>query len=265
MLGHARGTANNGTLPTALVTLTDGLGVAIGSRPGTPHAVGFAIGVEATYTDTTRFDTAIAVSGSNVSLDAATALGNGDILVGGDRAPNDVARAHLLARLDSKGKLLWTSTSSQPDFLRVQQLVERSDGVLLGHGSVSLNANPAPFALALDPTGQQLWSRTYDKLFAKQLTSGGAGLAIAPDGAISVLVREAKSPGAMAIVRADSSGYASCKDAGSCAGKVLADCDDGKPCTLDGCDAAGGCVHVPTSGIACGVNQICAQGSCVNP
>ncbi len=261
---HSRGTANDGTLPTALVALSDGLGVAVGSRPSGGKTVGFALGVE-TGGDVTRFDTAITVPGSNVTLEAALGLANGDFVVGGMQVLNEVAQSHLVARLDAKGKVKWTTSPSLPDFFRVDQLVERSDGMLLGHGLVLLNANPAPFVFALEAGGNPLWSRTYPKWFNKQLTSNGEGLAVGPDGKIVVLAREFKGSPALNVIFADASGYANCKDAGSCAGKGMADCDDGKPCTLDVCDADLGCQHVPTSGVACGLNQICAQGSCVQP
>ena len=261
---HSRGVANDGTLPTALVALSDGLGVAVGSRPSGGKVVGFALGVE-TGGDVTRFDTAITVTGSNVTLESAQGLANGDFVVGGLQVLNEVAQSHVVARLDATGKVKWTTSPSLPDFFRVDQLVERADGMVLGYGQVLLNANPAPFVVALEAGGSPLWSRTYPKWLNKQLTTDGAGLAVAPEGGIVVLARELKGGPAVNVVFADASGYANCKDAGSCAGKVLADCDDGKPCTLDVCDADLGCQHVPTSVVSCGLNQICNQGSCVQP
>ena len=46
-----------------------------------------------------------------------------------------------------------------------------------------------------------------------------------------------------------------------------ATCDDGEPCTADGCDEVAGCTHVPAGAIACGLTGqgICAAGACTEP
>jgi hypothetical protein len=55
---------------------------------------------------------------------------------------------------------------------------------------------------------------------------------------------------------------------GQCKGAAK-DCDDGNPCTLDTCGAAGECGHAPTStavcsdGNACTVGDVCTAGECV--
>lgn len=59
-----------------------------------------------------------------------------------------------------------------------------------------------------------------------------------------------------------------CAD-GVCVGAPM-DCDDGNPCTLDGCEAGIGCVHSPEppgapcdDGLACSTGDACQDGVCV--
>ncbi len=56
--------------------------------------------------------------------------------------------------------------------------------------------------------------------------------------------------------------------AGACVGTGALACDDGDPCTTDGCSAGTGCTTAPASGAACDdkdactVNDTCASGAC---
>ena len=60
-----------------------------------------------------------------------------------------------------------------------------------------------------------------------------------------------------------------CKD-GACAGGTKLDCDDGKPCTIDSCDAKTGCAHKNIDsgpcddGDACTSGTSCKAGACVD-
>ena len=55
---------------------------------------------------------------------------------------------------------------------------------------------------------------------------------------------------------------------GVCADLVSVDCNDGDPCTDDGCDPATGCTHAPSSGApcddgsACTAGDLCEAGAC---
>jgi hypothetical protein len=56
-------------------------------------------------------------------------------------------------------------------------------------------------------------------------------------------------------------------EAGVCVGQAL-NCDDDNPCTLDGCDGVGGCVHEPASQLCddedpCTLGDVCQEGACV--
>jgi hypothetical protein len=56
--------------------------------------------------------------------------------------------------------------------------------------------------------------------------------------------------------------------AGACKAPAAQSCDDGNPCTIDGCAQGAGCTHTPSGagcsdGTACTVGDSCATGSCV--
>ncbi len=61
--------------------------------------------------------------------------------------------------------------------------------------------------------------------------------------------------------------HTSCADVGACAGKTAADCDDGKACTADFCDAAKGCSHAAApcdDGDPCTLDTCSEQQGCTH-
>ncbi len=65
------------------------------------------------------------------------------------------------------------------------------------------------------------------------------------------------------LVAGDLVGNTTCAASGKCAKLLPKDCDDGKPCTIDLCDAAKGCTHKPAqNGLVCGGAATCAAGVC---
>ncbi len=85
--------------------------------------------------------------------------------------------------------------------------------------------------------------------------------------AVSTVVNGAASRGRLS--RLSAFGPTSCSGAGVCQGKAFADCDDGKVCTVDGCNSSAGCQHPLKDEIACDVTNGCSiaasciSGSCV--
>ncbi len=63
------------------------------------------------------------------------------------------------------------------------------------------------------------------------------------------------------LLRTDNWGHSSCQVAGKCAGLSVAQCDDGIPCTIDGCDPAGGCTHLAVP-YACADGDPCTEDDC---
>lgn len=50
----------------------------------------------------------------------------------------------------------------------------------------------------------------------------------------------------------------------SCGAAVAVSCDDGNPCTADGCSSGGGCSHAQTGdGTPCASGSVCKAGACV--
>ncbi len=94
-----------------------------------------------------------------------------------------------------------------------------------------------------------------------------AGYGIAMQG--DTIVAAGSDEGKAHVVRANSFCQASCSAAGSCATVAAKTCDDGNPCTLDGCKAAEGtCSHANQSetacadGVPCHATGACQAGSC---
>ena len=83
------------------------------------------------------------------------------------------------------------------------------------------------------------------------------GLAL-PDGVVRVGYHVKDQTGF--IARIDGFGAIDCGKSGACSDKVQGGCEDGKPCTSDGC-TAGKCVHVAASGRLCDGKQFCAATS----
>ncbi len=67
-----------------------------------------------------------------------------------------------------------------------------------------------------------------------------------------------------AFLRTDTWGHATCATAAGGLDKSASDCDDGKPCTLDGCEA-GQCTATPNQfALPCG-GGYCSKGTCQGP
>ncbi len=61
-------------------------------------------------------------------------------------------------------------------------------------------------------------------------------------------------------LRVDAWGYETCAKSGVCVSKSLAACDDGNPCTVATCAAAGGCGANPLGkGVACDDGKVCSK------
>ncbi len=131
-----------------------------------------------------------------------------------------------------------------------------------------------PVLVLLDRFGNRQWAREV----ALPTASRAVELTVdAARGRVVLLATQPKAadlatgwprPVGTPIVRTVSLfGQATC--AGACLGKAPADCDDGKPCLRDDCDAQKGCTHgfegadvcVPASG--CSPHGVCTTGGCV--
>ncbi len=77
------------------------------------------------------------------------------------------------------------------------------------------------------------------------------------------------SPAGLPCSDSACSSGATCDGNGACQGGGTAACDDGNPCTIDGCQPGGGCTHTPAAeasscndGNPCTTGETCTAGSC---
>ena len=200
---------------------------------------------------------AVLGDGGDHRLEAMSALGSTSLAVG-RRVVGGVSRLWWVA-LDSNGAVQWTRDGViglQPTALR-----KTDAGLLLVGTTNPSGADGDLFAGGVDDHGNVRWE------FALDGGLGGSGRAI--DGDLRrIVVGGGGIVGGVAtgaFARLDAFGHGSCKAAGGCVDKSLADCDDGIGCTLDACTATAGCSHSDAAGWSCGTQTGCSTlGSCSN-
>ena len=175
---------------------------------------------------------------------AVAAMGNGDIaLAGSTGSKGEGGRDGWFVRLVGMGERAddrTFGTAGDDEFLAIADTGGRLAlaGRTQGKGTATHG-----WLLALDGWGNTDWQRKWagdhgaDAFFA--VTPHGSGL----------LVGGGKhdftgQPNA-GLLRTDTWGHATCATATGCIDKSAVDCDDGKPCTLDGCEQ-GSCQSKPS-------------------
>ena len=137
-------------------------------------------------------------------------------------------------------------------------VVASDGGLLLAANVLQPQTTPGPattWLLSLAQDGSLSWEKTLSK---SGVGASVKGLAAATGGAI--LAGSAKAGW---VARIDGFGATSCAALGACFCKGIAGCDDGNPCTLDGCTASGGCTHTAApDGGACATGKTCSAGKC---
>ena len=212
---------------------------------------------------------------------AVTALADGGLALAGFTNSSDLPGGQTTAgdydfwvvRTDAAGKLLWNKTFGGPFRDEAFGLTSLADGGLVLAGTKESSDEPGGkqdcWLVRTDAGGNPLWNRTYggsgyDAILAVAALSDG-GLALAGTTASTDLPGGPKVAGLLDgwLLRTDPWGHISCAEAGPCASKTLADCDDAKPCTADLCDGKTGCTHTNlTNGSACGGGKSCTAGVC---
>ncbi len=167
----------------------------------------------------------------------------------------------LTLKTDAAGKELWRSVIPKPGLWEVRTVDHRPDGYVVG--GTGQHQGALKFWLERrDAAGAVLWSRQHG--FDSNLVDGD----LWPNGSggfqgLGVLLSGGVQ--AIGVLRTDGFGYGNCTSTGACFGKVLSDCDDGKPCTADYCDGdLGSCKHVASSGASC-PGGVCSKGACAKP
>ena len=137
-------------------------------------------------------------------------------------------------------------------------MVATDSGLLVG-GTASLGVLDHALIGRLGAGGQWAWHRVIKQGLGTRLLTASA-LAVAKDEDVVVAGESGStvSP-SLWLARLDRFGHSDCESLGGCANKKLADCDDGKPCTLDGCEGAKGCTHQPHP---CDDGKPCTKDTC---
>jgi len=172
-------------------------------------------------------------------------------------------------RVDTSGALLWQhiAKGNQGEVGRAVAVLPDGGAVVVGETNSPLPTGGSQgydgWLLRYDAWGNLLWDRRLGAAGNEWLT----GVAALADGGLLVAGRlfdGASSAFNGWLVRTDPWGHSDCNKLGACKTKAAADCDDGQPCTADGCEPIDGCVHGKLADqSACGKAGLCAAGTCV--
>ncbi len=155
----------------------------------------------------------------------------------------------------------WSETGAAGTALHGVARLDKGRLVAVGR-ALPLGGVANAWIRGLDEVGVAQWTRT--------LQAGGSQRLwrVAPvgvDGAVAAGEREVDGARHGLLVRIGAFGHTSCADAGACLLKSAGACDDGKPCTLDGCEAKGGCTTAAAEGARCEPGDTCSDVSaCAN-
>ena len=168
------------------------------------------------------------------------------------------ARKPWLSRLDPFGKPVWQRVADGAFDVRALAGLEDGRAVMVGvTGTVD---NPDGWQAGHDTLGNVLWD---GGIGAPGAASAEAVVGM-PDGGVIVAGGTLSNKKAVGLlVRSDPWGHTSCAESGVCVGKTVSGCDDGKPCTRDGCNAKSGCSHDSALALHCPYDDGCAlEGTC---
>ncbi|MBI5610799.1 MAG: hypothetical protein HY902_18115 [Deltaproteobacteria bacterium] len=207
--------------------------------------------------------------GSGVVAMSVVAVPGGYFMAGG--ASGSLPSGTVwLARCDLYGNLMWASEPKLPLTASYGRIAAfDTDKLVLVGADKQAPDQGSSVAAVLDHQGNALWASVLGSASGPNVLWD---VAPTPAGIGLLAVGSTASKGAASsgwAIRADAFGHTACADAGSCAEKLPAACDDGEPCTADGCDGKAGCSHVALvdkapcdDGDACTAGDICAGGTC---
>ena len=148
------------------------------------------------------------------------------------------------------GKELYRSEISDGGTYAVMGLATRADGLNLLTLMRAASSGQAPSLQILGLRAdlrKTVWKRSLPGLPGQAYLNRRAAN-LNDRGGVNLVARRVIAGKTMLdLVRTDRWGYWDCGDAGKCAGASLKTCVDGKTCTLDLCDASGGCNYQPLS------------------
>jgi hypothetical protein len=194
--------------------------------------------------------------GATTALNDVVIQGDGLVMAGAHAASGQTSQMFLV-RVDAAGAVLWQQLYASPvDGIVFGLLVTDTGYLLAGTGRPTAGVALDAWTLRADPLGNLASSWTMPSVGDDRIQA----IAAMPDGGMLLAgSNSATSNGKpdVWVARTDAFSHASCAQAGVCAGLAGSACDDGNPCTADGCDAAQGCMHSPLPEAS-----PCAKGSC---
>ena len=180
------------------------------------------------------------------------------ILVAGSIPVPLVGAIPWIEVLDAKGAQLWQRYELPVLVPSVAQPLPGGGMVWMG-GAKDALGSAVLRVLRVEAEGDGVGAQFLVQPVGLTLEPGeGAPLAVLADGGLLVggKADDGKAKTAW-LGKLDRYGHPSCVAAGGCAAKPAESCDDGDPCTIDGCTAkTGACTHTAApDGFTCGVGQ----------
>ncbi len=187
----------------------------------------------------------------------------GGLILAGKSSPK-LGHKMWVMRANAAGDVMWSRDLGGTQSQDAHDIAVTADGTIhvVGNTYVSASGRDA-WLLALDPWGNvQL-----DRKFGGKGNQWGRGLIVhdAADGRRTYLVAGDAWEGKAKVLFAklDEHGLNTCDFTGKCGALKPGACDDGNPCTADGCDPAKGCTHEALKdGAVCGDGKVCAKSVC---
>jgi len=239
--------------PTAFVVRSDASLVLVGNAVAKGKSSGL---VKRVGNDGKVLWTRIVQPAVDSGLYAIASRTDEEFIAGGHMRANSLAYRHWLIAHDSNGKKLWEKTPSSYDSVSIRGILVDKAGLVLG-GDVKTPKGNWLWASRRDVGGGVVWARAYQPHSGRKdahMTPGAIVAAIDGGthiGGKTLNVTGTSGPSNPAHLRIGPWGEVDCSTLGKCDGKKLADCDDGKACTADLCDAKKGCVHKPIAAPGC--------------
>lgn len=196
--------------------------------------------------------------GQHIEAQVLRAQDDGGLLIAGIQWPGMVSNTPTAwtARVSGSGGKVWKSTTPLLKLYGAAATVRDAGGSFLWSAPSS---DTSLVVLHVTDFARLVWSRTLAG------SSGGGVAGVLSDGRVVVVSAQPNASGELdAIVRTlDPWGFDSCAAAGACGTLGWAACDDGNPCTIDGCDPATGCTHTPAgTNTPCGKTEVCLGTVC---
>lgn len=199
---------------------------------------------------------------AQVSVHGLVHAKDGTLLGGGLSGSANSPKSWLFGA-QADGSVTWHAAQTVP--FPISGLVSDGGSGVLATGAATVSGGVTQLRVAhIDSFGTVQWQKTYAPVGTA--TRAAQTIPLMLDGEGGFLVAGYANDGkddALLLVRGDLAGHAGCAESGACAKLPLANCDDGKVCTVDLCDAKLGCTHVPQGdGAVCSANGTCKAGVC---